>query len=153
MKTKLLLSIAVVSALSLSAFGADYSKFSNDELVGLSGKVAPKDYPDYQMEVFKRTQEMKVKDAEIFNERLLEQRWNAHEAMSLQERREYHDAVRTETQKRMDKMSVQEAREKGLFGGYYRNGYGRDGYHHPRGYGRDGYHRGGIGYAPCPRGY
>ena len=50
-------------------------------------------------------------------------------------------------------MIVQEAREKGLFGGYYRYGYGRDGYHHPRGYGRDGYHRGGIGYAPCPRGY
>ena len=73
--------------------------------------------------------------------------------MSLQERREYRDTVRTETQKRMDKMSVQEAREIGLLGGYYRYGYGRDGYHHLRGYGRDGYHMGGIGCAPCPKGY
>ena len=62
--------------------------------------------------------------------------------MSLQERLEYRDTVRTETQKRMDKMSVQEAREKGLLGGYYRYGYGRD-----------GYHMGGIGCTPCPKGY
>jgi len=70
MKTRVLLFIVVVCALSVGVFAADYSKFSNDDLVGLSGKVAPKDYPDYKMEVFKRTQKMKVEDAEIFNERL-----------------------------------------------------------------------------------
>ena len=138
MKTKLLLSIAVVSALSLGAFGADYSKFSNDELVGLSGKVAPKDYPDYRMEIHKRVQEMKVKDADVFRDKLWQARQNAYDAMSVKERREYHDAVRVEMQKRLDTMTVQEAREKGFMRGH---GYGHRGY---------GNHRAGRGYGNCP---
>ncbi|WP_370524957.1 DUF1104 domain-containing protein [Helicobacter winghamensis] len=138
---KKLVVIALVGALSMSAFGADFSKVSNEKLIEISGSVAPKDYPDYKMEVFKRTQEMKVKDAEIFNERLREQRRNAHDAMSLKERREYRDAIRIETQKRIDAMSVKEAREKGLLKGP----------HHLYRDHRDGYHRGFRDCVSCPR--
>ncbi|WP_299549811.1 DUF1104 domain-containing protein [uncultured Helicobacter sp.] len=138
---KKLVAIALVGALGLSAFGADFSKVSDEKLIEMSGSVAPKDYPDYKMEVFKRTQEMKVKDAEIFNERLREQRHNIYDTMSLKERREYRDAIRIETQKRIDAMSVKEAREKGLLKGHHR--IYRD---H-----RDGYHKGFRDCAPCPR--
>lgn len=128
MKNKMLV-VVLTGALSIGAFGADFSKVSNEKLIEMSGIVAPKDYPDYKMEVFKRTQEMKVKDAEIFNARLREQKRNAHEAMSLKERREYRDAIYTETQKRIDTMSVKEAREKGLLKA--------KGHHHLKGYGKD----------------
>ncbi|MBX7490652.1 DUF1104 domain-containing protein [Helicobacter turcicus] len=138
MKSRMLVAVFLAGALSISAFGADFSKVSNEKLIEMSGTVAPKDYPDYKMEVFKRTQEMKVKDAKVFKTRLHEQRRNALEAMQLKERREYRDAIRAETQKRIDSMSVKEAREKGLL---------KD-YHHPKRYDKDGYNR---DCAPCPR--
>ena len=48
MKAKTIISILVGTALSASiALAADFSKKSNDELINLSGKVTPKDYPDY----------------------------------------------------------------------------------------------------------
>ncbi|TLD84535.1 DUF1104 domain-containing protein [Helicobacter sp. MIT 11-5569] len=148
MKSKFLLSVIAVGMLSMSAFGADYSKLSNEKLIEMSGDVAPKDYPDFTMEVHKRTQEMKVKDAEIFYDKLHQTRRNAHDAMSLKERREYRDAIRVEMQKRIDTMSVKEAREKGLLrGGYHHQ---RNGWKDSRGYGRGagGSHR---DCAPCPR--
>ena len=44
MKAKTLISVLVGTALSVSvALAADFSKKSNEELVNLSGKVAPKD--------------------------------------------------------------------------------------------------------------
>ena len=56
MKAKTLISVLVGTALSVSvALAADFSKKSNEELVNLSGKVAPKDYPDYRMEMHKAT--------------------------------------------------------------------------------------------------
>lgn len=115
---KKLVVIIFVCVLSISAFGVDFSRISNEKLIEMSGRVEPKDYPDYKMEIFKRTQEMKVKDAKIFHEKLREQRRNAYDAMSLKERREYRNAIHFETQKRIDAMSVKEAREKGLLKGY-----------------------------------
>lgn len=141
MKTKTLVSLALVGALISGAFAADYSKASNEELLKLSaGKIAPKDYPDYRMEIHKRTQEMKVKDAKVFRDKLRESRQSMYDKMTHKEYLEYKDAIHLEMQKRLDSMSEREARESGLLGyGQYKGSrYGghrsyRDchkGYHH-----------------------
>ena len=139
MKTKTIVSLALVGALISGAFAADYSKASNEELLKLSaGRIAPKDYPDYRMEIHKRTQEMKVKDARVFRDKLRESRQSMYDKMTHKEYLEYKDAIYLETQKRLDSMSENEARESGLMGyGHYRGG-GKAGH---KGY-RDCYNRG-----------
>lgn len=150
MKTKTIVSLALVGALISGAFAADYSKVSNEELLKLSaGKIAPKDYPDYRMEIHKRVQEMKVKDARVFRDKLRESRQNMYDKMTHKEYLDYQDAIHLETQKRLDSMSEKEARESGLMGYGYGN-YRDSGYGYGYGYGRAG-HR---GYRDCyNRGY
>lgn len=116
MKTRLILSLALVGALVSNALSADYSKASNEELIKLSGKVTPKDYPDYRIEIHKRIQEMKVKDARIFREKLKESRDNAFENMTHNEYQEYKRATCLEMRKRLDSMSESQAIENGLIG-------------------------------------
>ncbi|WP_297812622.1 DUF1104 domain-containing protein [uncultured Helicobacter sp.] len=145
MKTKIILSLALIGTLTSALFGADYSKTSNEELIKLSGKVAPKDYPDYKMEIHKRMQEMKVKDAREFRDRLREAHWNACDNMTQKEHQAYHNAIHLEMQKHLSSMSESQARESGLMGygyghhkggGYgkskkgYRDCYNNKGYHH-----------------------
>lgn len=153
MKTKAILSLALVGALASSVFATDYSKTSNEELIKMSGKVAPKDYPDYRMEIHKRMQNMKVKDAGEFGDKLREAHWSVCGNMTQKEHQEYHDAIHQEMQKRLNSMSEAKARESGLIGyGYY--GYGYCGYGHHRGgeYGR-GAGRGGHRDCYNPKGY
>lgn len=138
MKTKTIVSLALVGALLSGAFAADYSKTSNEELLKLSaGKIAPKDYPDYRMEIHKRIQEMKVKDARVFRDKLREVRQSMYDKMTHKEYLEYQDAIRLETRKRLDSMSEKEARESGLGYGHKSGKYGK----------------GGKGYRDCHRGY
>ncbi|WP_300842707.1 DUF1104 domain-containing protein, partial [Helicobacter sp. UBA3407] len=101
MKTKTILSLALISTLISGALAADYSKASNEELIKLSGKVAPKDYPDYRMEIHKRMQEMKVKDARVFRDRLRESHQNAYGNMTHKEYLEHHNALCEEVQRRL----------------------------------------------------
>lgn len=140
MKTKLVLSFALVGALVTSALSADYSKLSNEELIKLSSsKIAPKDYPDYKIEVHKRMQEMKIKEARDFGDKLRESRNNVYDKMTRKEYQEYREATRLEMQKRLDTMSESQARESGLVGYGYHRGYHDRG---DRGYRRDCYMRG-----------
>ncbi|MDE7175379.1 MAG: DUF1104 domain-containing protein [Helicobacter sp.] len=147
MKTKIILSLALAGTLVSGALAADYSKASNEELIKLSGKVAPKDYPDYRMEIHKRMQEMKVKEAREFRDRLRESHQNAYSNMTHKEYLEHHNALCAEVQKRLDTMSESQAIESGLIGyGYghhrgYRGEYGQAGNkNHRNCYNRGGYH-------------
>lgn len=118
MQTKILskaLKLALVSAMSVSVvFAADFSKTSEKELIELSGKVAPKDYPDYKIELHKRILEMKVKDAKEFQQKLRNAKKEAFEKNTPKQNREYQKNIRIEVQKRLDTMSIKEARESGL---------------------------------------
>ncbi|TLD86727.1 DUF1104 domain-containing protein [Helicobacter sp. MIT 05-5294] len=132
MKTKFIFSVALVGALISSALSADYSKTSNEELVKLSGKVSPKDYPDYKIEIHKRIEEMKVKDARAFQEQLRAAHLKATEKMSETEYRKYQEERRIAIQKHMDSMTGAEIRESGLMGrGFHHN----RGFHDTKGYG------------------
>ncbi|MCL9823028.1 DUF1104 domain-containing protein [Helicobacter colisuis] len=122
MKAKTIISILVGTALSASiALAADFSKKSNDELINLSGKVTPKDYPDYKMEIHKRTQKMTLKEGRDFRKQLRDKRQSVYEQMTLKEYREYQDAIAKETAKRIDSMSEKEAYESGLLRKYHKN--------------------------------
>lgn len=122
MKAKTIISFLVGTALSASvALAADFSKKSNDELINLSGKVTPKDYPDYKMEIHKRTQGMTLQEARNFREQLRDKRQSVYDQMTLKEYREYRDAIAKETAKRIDSMSEKEAYESGLLRKHHKN--------------------------------
>ncbi|MDD6056156.1 MAG: DUF1104 domain-containing protein [Helicobacter sp.] len=117
MKTQILkttLGFVLVSALSASAFAADFSKKSDKELIDLAGKVAPKDYPDFKMEVYKRVQEMKVKDAKVFKEQMRKAKREAMQNNTVKKNREYKEAIKKEIDKRLESMTIEEARNSGL---------------------------------------
>ena len=145
MKAKTLISVLVGTALSVSVtLAADFSKKSNEELVNLSGKVAPKDYPDYRMEIHKRMQKMEIQEGRDFADNLRKNAQSNYDKMTMKEYREY----RKETEKRIDSMTREEARDSGLLRGGYGRGYGY-------GKGHRGHYRGDCfegRYPDCPVG-
>ena len=64
---KSVLALAFVSA---SLFAADYSKHSLTELQNLAGNVKPADALDYKIEIRKRIEQMTVKDARAFMQKI-----------------------------------------------------------------------------------
>ena len=149
MKAKTLISVLVGTTLSVSvALAADFSKKSNEELVNLSGKVAPKDYPDYKMEIHKRMQKMEIQEGRDFADNLRKNAQINYDKMTMKEYREYRDEIRKETEKRIDFMTREEARDSGLLRGGYGRGYGY-------GKGHRGHYRGDCfegRYPDCPVG-
>ncbi len=115
MKVKTFLSILVGAVLSASvALAADFSKKSNDELINLSGKVAPKDYPDYKIEIHKRMQGMTLQESRDFANKLKDKSQSVYDKMTLKEYREYRESIAKEITKRVDSMTKKEAYESGL---------------------------------------
>lgn len=104
-----------------SLVAADFSKKSNAELQNLAGSVAPEAMLDYKAEVHKRIQSMSVGEAREFWRTMQENREAKLSQLSPEERRKHHQERREAMQKQLDKMSVKEAQEKGLWGhfGFY----------------------------------
>lgn len=110
--------ILLTSAMGVCLCGwlnaADFSKHTEDELIKLSGSVKVADYPDYKIEVIKRTKQMKEKDAQSFKEKLKAQYEKATENMKVKELRAYEKSAREAMKKKIDSMTAKEIKEAGL---------------------------------------
>ena len=113
---KSVLALAFVSA---SLFAADYSKHSLTELQNLAGKVKPADALDYKIEIRKRIEQMTVKDARVFMQKVHQNTKAARDKMTRAEWDKYQAEVRKANQERIDSMTVKEARELGVFKNQY----------------------------------
>ena len=113
---KSVLALAFVSA---SLFAADYSKHSLTELQNLAGNVKPADALDYKIEIRKRIEQMTVKDARAFMQKVHQNTKAAHDKMTRAEWDKYQAEVRKANQERIDLMTVKEARELGVFKNQY----------------------------------
>ncbi len=113
---KSVLALAFVSA---SLFAADYSKHSLTELQNLAGKVKPADALDYKIEIRKRIEQMTVKDARAFMQKVHQNTKAARDKMTRAEWDKYQAEVRKANQERIDSMTVKEARELGVFKNQY----------------------------------
>lgn len=113
---KSVLALAFVSA---SLFAADYSKHSLTELQNLAGNVKPADALDYKIEIRKRIEQMTVKDARAFMQKVYQNTKAARDKMTRAEWDKYQAEVRKANQERIDSMTVKEARELGVFKNQY----------------------------------
>ena len=113
---KSVLALAFVSA---SLFAADYSKHSLTELQNLAGNVKPADALDYKIEIRKRIEQMTVKDARAFMQKVHQNTKAARDKMTRAEWDKYQAEVRKANQERIDLMTVKEARELGVFKNQY----------------------------------
>lgn len=113
---KSVLALAFVSA---SLFAADYSKHSLTELQNLAGNVKPADALDYKIEIRKRIEQMTVKDARAFMQKVHQNTKAARDKMTRAEWDKYQTEVRKANQERIDSMTVKEARELGVFKNQY----------------------------------
>lgn len=95
---KKVLALGIVGSLALGGvlFGVDFEKQSNKELLSLSGKVKPKDMPQYKLEIAKRIEDMSVKEAREFEKNLREQAQKVYDGMKVKEFRAYKQEVRKE---------------------------------------------------------
>lgn len=112
---KKIISLFIVSSLAASfALGADFSKKSNDEILNLAKTVSAQDQADLVIEMKKRMNEMKYKDARDFHQQF---RTNLREnisKLSAQERNQRKAIVQEDMQKLTDNMSGKEIRELNL---------------------------------------
>ncbi|AJD05683.1 DUF1104 domain-containing protein [Campylobacter lari] len=112
---KKIISLFITSSLMASfALGADFSKKSNDEILNLAKTVNAQDQADLMIEMKKRMNEMKYKDAKDFHQQF---RTNLREnisKLSAQERNQRRAIVQEDMQKLTDNMSGKEIRELNL---------------------------------------
>ncbi|HEG2606567.1 DUF1104 domain-containing protein [Campylobacter sp. W0066.1] len=112
---KKIISLFIVGSLAASfAIGADFSKKSNDEILNLAKTVSAQDQADLVIEMKKRMNEMKYKDARDFHQQF---RTNLREnisKLSAQERNQRKAIVQEDMQKLTDEMSGKEIRELNL---------------------------------------
>lgn len=104
--------------LAASLFAADFSKHSLAELQNLAGTLKPADALDYKLEIRKRIDAMNVKDAKAFMQSVHENTKAAYEKMTREELKKYKAAVREAMNAQIDKMTVKQARELGLWHGH-----------------------------------
>ncbi|HIA7122352.1 DUF1104 domain-containing protein [Campylobacter lari] len=125
---KKIVSLFIVGSLAASfAIGADFSKKSNDEILNLAKSVKAQDQADLVIEMKKRMNEMKYKDAKDFHQQF---RANLHEnisKLSTQERNQRRTIVQEDMQKLTDKMSGKEIRELNLH--HYNNTHSHKNHH------------------------
>ena len=90
-----ILAISLMGSFILSsfAFGADFSKKTNDELVNLSGVVEPKDILDYKKEIKSRVKNMTKDEAKAFNEKLKVQRDKVYDDMKVKDLKQRKEAI------------------------------------------------------------
>ncbi|PAF49377.1 hypothetical protein BKH41_01540 [Helicobacter sp. 12S02232-10] len=96
------------------AFGADFSKKSNDDLVQMAGIVAPKDVPDYKIELNKRMKTMKKDEAMKFHQKLEEAMKKNTDNMTLKEFRERREAVKKAIDAKKKTMTKEQLKASGL---------------------------------------
>lgn len=99
MKRRLALSVFTSLALGGALCGADFGKQSNKELLSLSGKVSPKDMPEYRLEIAKRIENMSVKEAREFEEGLREKAQKVYDGMKVKDFRAYKHEVHKEMER------------------------------------------------------
>ncbi|HEC1776513.1 DUF1104 domain-containing protein [Campylobacter sp. RKI_CA19_01128] len=125
---KKIVSLFIVGSLAASfAIGADFSKKSNDEILNLAKSVKAQDQADLVIEMKKRMNEMKYKDAKDFHQQF---RANLHEnisKLSTQERNQRRVIVQEDMQKLTDEMSGKEIRELNLH--HYNNAHSHKNHH------------------------
>ncbi|EAK5847635.1 DUF1104 domain-containing protein [Campylobacter lari] len=125
---KKIVSLFIVGSLAASfAIGADFSKKSNDEILNLAKSVKAQDQADLVIEMKKRMNEMKYKDAKGFHQQF---RANLHEnisKLSTQERNQRRTIVQEDMQKLTDEMSGKEIRELNLH--HYNNTHSHKNHH------------------------
>lgn len=92
MKTIMYLGFVSVAFASF-VMAADYSKASNKELIDIAGSIAPSDVPSYHQEVKKRTQEMTVKEAREFKEKIKNQEQKVFDKMKVKDFHARKEAV------------------------------------------------------------
>lgn len=107
--------LLLFSSLSINlAFGVDFSKKSDEEILNLAKSVKSEDQADLIIEAKKRMNEMKYKDAINFHS---EFQTNLHEnisKLSPKERQQRKTIVQKDMMKLTDKMSGKEIRELNL---------------------------------------
>ncbi|EAK0958927.1 DUF1104 domain-containing protein [Campylobacter lari] len=125
---KKIVSLFIVGSLAASfAIGADFSKKSNDEILNLAKSAKAQDQADLVIEMKKRMNEMKYKDAKDFHQQF---RANLHEnisKLSTQERNQRRTIVQEDMQKLTDEMSGKEIRELNLH--HYNNTHSHKNHH------------------------
>lgn len=96
--------ILKISALIVLVFGsvalsADYSKKSDKELIGIAGSMEAKDVPSYFQEVQKRMEEMTLKEAREFKEKIKAQEQKVFDSMKVKDFKARKKAIREEFEK------------------------------------------------------
>lgn len=104
---RVLSSIAMSIIASGVLFAADFSAKSLDDLVNLAGKVEINDVKDYYNEIEKRTNEMTVKEAKAFKEKLKTAEEKAFENMKVKDVKAYkkqaHESMKAKVGEMKDK--------------------------------------------------
>lgn len=84
------------------AFGADFSKNSNEELINMAGKVKADEVLEYNAEIRKRMENMIKKDAKAFREKIKAQKEKVYDNMTLKEfkakKKEIREAIKKQCQ-------------------------------------------------------
>lgn len=112
---KKLISMVLAGALCASlALAADFSKKSNDDLVKMAGTVAPKDVPDYRMELHKRIKTMKKEDAKAFHQKFEASMKKNTEKMSMKDMRARRAAIKKAIDEKTKGMTKEQIKESGL---------------------------------------
>lgn len=110
-----LISMVLAGALCASlALAADFSKKSNDDLVKVAGTVAPKDVPDYRMELHKRVKAMKKEDAKAFHKKFEASMKKNTEKMSMKDMRARRAAIKKAIDEKTKGMTKEQIKESGL---------------------------------------
>ena len=111
---KSLFSLCLVGLLSVGAFGADFSKLSNESFVAAGANLAAKDVPDYKMELHKRMQSMNYFDAKALKKSVKYNFKMAKYQSTPIQQMVYKNEVCQAMQAKTDSMSGKQIRESGL---------------------------------------
>lgn len=125
---KKIIGLFIMGSLAASlAFSADFSKKSNDEILNLAKSVKAQDQADLIIEMKKRINEMKYKDAKVFHQQFKSNLRENISKLSPQERSQRRVIVQEDMQKLTDEMSGKEIRELNLH--HYNNAHSHKNYH------------------------
>ncbi|EAL5902070.1 hypothetical protein DSE64_00815 [Campylobacter lari] len=112
---KKIICLFIMGSLAASlAFSADFSKKSNDEILNLAKSVKAQDQADLIIEMKKRMNEMKYKDAKVFHQQFKSNLRENISKLSPQERSQRKAIVQEDMQKLTDEMSGKEIRDLNL---------------------------------------
>lgn len=93
---------------------ADFSGLSNEEFVKQAGNLKPEEVPDYRIELNKRVENMKNKEATDFKKRVRKASMDAIHKLPPEEHKQYMIAVCKAMQAKTDNMTGKQIREAGL---------------------------------------